>query len=92
MLWAKTIILWSRTPAEAWRRIAHLNDKYALDGRDATSTANFAWCFGAHDRPFPERAVFGTVRSMSLAQAPKKHSLDKYLQRWSPGSKNGRKI
>jgi deoxyribodipyrimidine photo-lyase len=82
MLWGKTLILWSRDAAEAYRRMSYLNDKYALDGRDAVSATNFLWCFGVHDRPFPERPVFGTVRSMSLLQAPKKHDLDEYLRRY----------
>jgi len=34
-----------------------------------------------HDRPFSERNVFGTVRSMTLAQARKKRHLDEYLRR-----------
>jgi deoxyribodipyrimidine photo-lyase len=80
MLWGKTLILWSRTPTDAYRRIAWLNDKYALDGRDAVSATNFLWCFGLHDRPFPEREVFGVIRFMSLISARKKHDLDEYLR------------
>jgi deoxyribodipyrimidine photo-lyase len=82
MLWGKSLILWSRDAGTAYRRISYLNDKYALDGRDAVSATNFLWCFGVHDRPFPERKVFGTVRSMSLALAPKKHDLVEYLRRY----------
>lgn len=83
MLWGKTLLFWSSTPEDAYRRIRTFNDKYALDGRDSTSAANFLWCFGLHDRPFPERQVFGTVRSMTLAQARKKRHLDEYLQRYA---------
>lgn len=84
MLWGKTLLLWSRDASEALRRMSFLNDKYALDGRDAISATNFLWCLGLHDRPFPERPVFGVVRSMSLTAAPKKHDLDGYLERWAP--------
>jgi deoxyribodipyrimidine photo-lyase len=80
MLWGKTLLLWSRTPSDAYRRIAHLNDKYALDGRDAVSATNFLWCFGLHDRPFPEREVFGAIRFMSLISAREKRDLDEYLR------------
>jgi hypothetical protein len=38
------------------------------DGRDANSFANVRWIFGLHDRPWPERAVFGTVRTMPPPQ------------------------
>lgn len=82
MLWGKTLVLWSRDAAQALRRMAHLNDKYALDGRDAVSATNFLWCLGLHDRPFPERKVFGVVRSMSLDAARRKHDLDHYVNRW----------
>ena len=34
MLWGKKIIEWSRTPDEAYLTLEHLNNKYALDGRD----------------------------------------------------------
>ena len=84
MLWGKTILLWSKDAGEALRRMAFLNDKYALDGRDAVSATSFLWCLGLHDRPFPERPVFGVVRSMSLAAAPRKHHLDGYVERWAP--------
>ena len=43
----------ARGGARADRR---LNDRYALDGRDPASVANFMWCLGLHDRPFQERA------------------------------------
>ena len=84
MLWGKTLVLWSKDAGEALRRMAYFNDKYALDGRDANSATSFLWCLGLHDRPFPERPVFGVVRSMSLTAAPKKHDLDGYVERWAP--------
>ena len=34
MYWAKKILEWSPTPAEALRRALYLNDKYELDGAD----------------------------------------------------------
>ncbi|HEY6911731.1 MAG TPA: deoxyribodipyrimidine photo-lyase [Myxococcales bacterium] len=83
MLWGKTLLLWSRDAGEALRRMAWLNDKYALDGRDAVSSASFLWCLGLHDRPFPERPVFGTVRSMSLSSAEKKQDLTAYLRKFA---------
>jgi len=36
-----------------------------------------------HDRPFQARKIFGTVRSMTLAQARKKRHLDEYLRRYA---------
>ena len=87
MLWGKNILVWSKDAGEALRRMALLNDRYALDGRDANSWAGFQWCLGMHDRPFPERAVFGVVRSMTSGSALRKFDLDPYLDRYR-GSKD----
>ena len=38
MYWAKKLLEWSPTPAEALRVAIHLNDKYSLDGRDPNGT------------------------------------------------------
>jgi deoxyribodipyrimidine photolyase len=37
---------------EALRVLEHLNNKYALDGRDPNSYGGILWCFGKFDRPF----------------------------------------
>ena len=37
MLWGKKILHWSRSPEEALKVMIHLNNKYALDGRDPNS-------------------------------------------------------
>ena len=55
MYWGKKILEWSATPEEALATMIHLHDRYALDGRDPNTYANILWCFGLHDRPWPER-------------------------------------
>lgn len=84
MLWGKSLLLWSPDHREAHRRMKWLNDKYALDGRDANSYCGFLWCLGMHDRPFPERAIYGTVRSMTSRSTAHKFKLEAYLARWGP--------
>ena len=84
MLWGKTLLLWSATAADAHRRMRWLNDKYALDGRDAVSETNFLWCLGLHDRPFPPQPISGKVRSMSLRAAMRKQDLSGYLRTFAP--------
>jgi deoxyribodipyrimidine photo-lyase len=80
MLWGKKVIEWSRTPEEAYRTLVHLNNKYALDGRDPNSWNGILWRFGLFDRPWaPERAVLGRVRYMSSANTAKKFRLGSYL-------------
>ena len=41
--WAKKILEWSPTPAEALRRALYLNDKYELDGADPNGFVGCAW-------------------------------------------------
>ena len=82
MLWGKKILEWSPSPDEALGRLAHLNDRYALDGRDAVSVANFMWVLGLHDRPFQERPVLGKVRPMSSLRTAEKVDLGPYLARY----------
>jgi len=85
MLWGKKVIEWSRTLGEAYRTLVHLNNKYALDGRDPNSWSGILWCFGLFDRPWaPERRVLGRVRYMSSDTAAKKCRLAPYLA-WVEG-------
>jgi deoxyribodipyrimidine photo-lyase len=81
MLWGKLPLLWM-SPQEAHAALVHLNDRYALDGRDPDGYANISWCFGLHDRPWPEAPVFGKVRRMTSASARRKLDLEDYLTRW----------
>jgi deoxyribodipyrimidine photo-lyase len=67
MYWGKRILAWTRSPRHAYRVARDLNDRWFLDGRDPSSYANIGWLFGLHDRPWPERRVFGTVRTMTAA-------------------------
>jgi deoxyribodipyrimidine photo-lyase len=78
MCWAKQIPVWSPTPETAYERILDLNNKHFLDGRDPNSYANVAWTFGLHDRPWPERAIFGKVRSMTAAGLERKFGMASY--------------
>jgi len=81
MLWGKKVIEWSRTPQEAYRTLEHLNNKYALDGRDPNSYTGILWCFGLFDRPWaPERPVLGQVRYMSSENTARKFKLGAYYE------------
>lgn len=80
MYWGKKIIDWSKDPESALAVMIHLNDRYALDGRDPNTYTNILWCFGLHDRPWGERPVFGMVRYMSLEGMKRKTSVDAYVR------------
>jgi deoxyribodipyrimidine photo-lyase len=79
MLWGKLVIGWTKTPAEAHATLVYLNDKYALDGRDPDGWSNIGWCFGLHDRPWPERPILGTVRAMTSRSARSKLDFEGYI-------------
>jgi len=88
MYWAKKILEWSRSPAEAFRMAVRLNDKYEMDGRDPNGYAGIAWAIaGKFDRPWCERPIFGQIRYMSRESTGKKFDSKKYIQQ-QLGSKN----
>jgi len=76
MLWGKKILEWSATPEAALEAMIHLNNKYALDGRDPNSYTGIFWTLGRYDRPWgPERPIFGLVRYMSSASTARKSGI-----------------
>lgn len=79
MYWGKKILEWSRTPEQAHATALAINNKYFLDGRDANSFANIGWLFGLHDRPWPERKIFGKVRYMNAAGLERKCDIRAYV-------------
>ena len=85
MLWGKKILHWTESPQQALEFMIHLNNKYALDGRDPNSYSGIMWCLGRFDRAWgPERAVFGKVRYMTSAPTRRKCHMEDYLSRFGP--------
>ncbi len=81
MLWGKRVIEWQETYEDAFRLLEHLNNKYALDGRNPNSYAGILWCFGKHDRAWgPEREVFGKLRFMSSQSMARKFDARRYIE------------
>jgi deoxyribodipyrimidine photo-lyase len=82
MLWGKKILEWSPSPRAALKTMIHLNNKYALDGRDPNSYSGIFWVLGRFDRAWgPERPIFGKVRYMSSASTRRKLRVDVYVRR-----------
>ena len=80
MLWGKKIMEWRPTYEQAFTLMEHLNNKYALDGRDPNSYAGILWCFGKHDRAWgPERPVFGKMRYMASPSMARKIDAKAYI-------------
>ena len=91
MYWAKKILEWSKSPAEAHQIAVRLNDKYELDGRDPNGYAGIAWSIvGKFDRPWFERPIFGLIRYMSLESTGKKFDSKRYIEQQSQRSMFGR--
>jgi len=82
MLWGKKILHWTPSAREALDIMVDLNDRLAVDGRDPNSYSGIFWCLGRYDRGWPERPVFGKVRSMSSSRTRAKVRLDSYLDRF----------
>ena len=87
MLWGKKVLEWSESPEQALEVLIHLNNKYAVDGRDPNSYSGIFWCLGRFDRAWgPERPVFGKVRYMSSDSTRRKLRLAEYLERFGEPS------
>ena len=67
MTWGKATPHWTQSLEESLEIGQHLNDKFALDGRDPSSIAGIQWCHGLFDRPFmPPLPIMGVVRKREL--------------------------
>lgn len=86
MLWGKKILHWTNTPQYAAKVMIHLNNKYALDGRNPNSYSGIFWCLGRYDRAWgPEREIFGKIRYMTSDSAMRKLSLKGYIKEYAEG-------
>jgi deoxyribodipyrimidine photo-lyase len=72
MLWGKKILEWSASPRDALDTMIAIMNRWSLDGRDPCSYAGYMWTLGQYDRPWPERPVYGKVRSMSSERAARR--------------------
>lgn len=82
MLWGKKILEWSKSPQDAFALTIELNNRWGVDGRNPNSFAGITWVYGRYDRGWPERPIYGKVRSMSSDSTRRKVSVDAYLKRW----------
>ena len=89
MYWAKKILEWSHSPAEAVRIGIQLNDRFALDGRDPNGYVGVLWSVaGVHDRAWRKRPVFGSIRYMNENGCRRKFDVDSYIARWNGGGQS----
>lgn len=83
MYWAKKILEWTDSPAEALGIAQHLNDKLALDGNDPNGFVGVGWSImGVHDMGWAERAVFGKIRYMNYNGCKRKFDVAAFAKAW----------
>jgi deoxyribodipyrimidine photo-lyase len=80
MYWGKQLLPLLPSPRAAFDFGVAMMDRYALDGRDPNTYTGVGWCFGLHDQPFPERAIFGKVRPMGLGALKKRFDVEAYAR------------
>ena len=79
MTWGKATPLWTKNLEESLKMGQHLNDKFALDGRDPSSIAGIQWCHGLFDRAFyPPLPVMGVVRKRDIETHKSRLDLSRY--------------
>ena len=79
MYWGKRLVGWRETPQAAWRTACYLNDRFSLDGRDAATYGNLAWCFGKINHPSSEREIYGKVGRPWDATMRKRGGVNEWL-------------
>ncbi len=90
MLWGKKILHWTASPKEALNIMIHLNNRYALDGRDPNSYSGIFWVMGRYDRAWgPERTVFGKIRYMSSKNTSRKIDTREYIKKYGANTIEG---
>ncbi|AIU41370.1 dna photolyase [Sucra jujuba nucleopolyhedrovirus] len=84
MYWAKKILEWSASPAEALQHAIFFNDYYSLDGRDSNGYVGCMWSIcGVHDQGWKERKVFGKIRYMNYDGCTRKFNVNLYVRKYN---------
>ena len=85
ILWGKKFLEWTESGEQALEFMLHINNRWALDGRNPNSTSGITWVLGRYDHAWQERPVIGKIRPMSSVATAKKIRVDGYVRRYSAG-------
>ncbi|GMI08731.1 hypothetical protein TrRE_jg6500, partial [Triparma retinervis] len=89
MYWAKKILEWSPSPAEALEWGLYLNDKYSMDGSCPNGYVGLAWSvMGVHDMGWKEREVFGKIRFMNYNGCLRKFKVGEFTKKYPRAREN----
>ncbi len=83
ILWGKKFLEWTRSGEEALAFMLHVNNRWALDGRNPNSTSGVTWVLGRYDHAWQERPVLGKVRPMSSEATARKVRVTEYIARYT---------
>ena len=78
MYWVAQILQWRPAPDDAFATACYLNDRFSLDGRDASTYGGIRSGFG-ESRPWKERPVYGTVAGKTSAALMKRDGVGGWL-------------
>ena len=79
MYWVKQLLKWRETPQEAWATACYLNDRFSLDGRDASTYGGIRWGFGEGKKGYREIDVYGEVMPKSDRALRKREGVPEWL-------------
>ena len=78
MYWGRQILRWRPDPRDAFATTCYLNDRFSLDGRDASTYGGIRSGFG-EVRPWKERPIYGTVAGKTSAALRKRDGVPEWL-------------
>ena len=78
MVWVAQILKWRPDPRDAFATACFLNDRFSLDGRNASTYGGIRSGFG-EVRPWKERPVYGTVAGKTSGALMKRDGVPAWL-------------
>ncbi len=78
MYWGRQILKWRPDPRDAFAATCYLNDRFSLDGRNASTYGGIRSGFG-EVRPWKERPVYGTVAGKTAGALMKRDGVPEWL-------------
>ncbi|MEM0963985.1 MAG: DNA photolyase [Bacteroidota bacterium] len=79
MYWVKQILRWRPSPADAFATACYLNDRFSLDGRDASTYGGIRWGFGEAKRGYRDVPIYGWVPPRSDSSLRKRTGVSAWL-------------
>ena len=79
MYWVAQILQWRPDPRDAFATACYLNDRFSLDGRNASTYGGIRSGFG-EARRWKERPVYGTVAGKTTSALMKRDGVPEWLE------------